>query len=296
MKKMLVVMMFVIIATTQMFAMSTSHIRNHARFLSDRMAYELDLTPFQYDDVYEINFDFIYSVNRIMDDVVYGYHDAIENYYRMLDYRNEDLRFVLNARQYARFLASDYFYRPIYSNGRDWHFHIYTIYSNRTFFYFDAPSVYRHYNGGHSHVHYNHNYYNTRHHHDAYGNASHIHGSQHYQEHGRNDFGVNRRERGNNKHNEINNYKNHNQKNRTEDHRYRDNSGNHNSPQINHRGENHDNRKPQGGENTKPQRGNNAKPQNGNTPRQQGGSTSRAQGNTPNPQRGNSGTTHSGRR
>lgn len=237
MKKMLATMMIVIIATVQMFAMSNSTIRNHARFLSDRMAYELDLTPFQYDDVYEINYDFIYTIDRIMDDVVYGYRDAIDMYYRALDYRNEDLRFVLNGRQFARFLAADYFYRPVYSNGRNWYFRIYTIYSNRSFFYYDAPSVYKSYRGGHSSGHFNHNYYNNRHHHDSYGSNSNIYGSQHYQDHGRNDFGVNRYERGNHKQNEINNYKNHNQNNRTQDPRYRDNSGNHNSPQINNRGQ-----------------------------------------------------------
>lgn len=263
--------MFVIITTAQVFAMSTSSIRTHARFLSDRMAYELDLTPFQYDDVYEINYDFIYASNRIMDDVVYGYYDAIEQYYRLLDYRNEDLRYVLNARQYARFIAANYFYRPIYSNGRNWYFRIYTIYSNRSFFYYDAPTGYKHYRGGHSVGTYNHNYYNTRHHHDSYGTTSNILGSDRYQEHGRNDFGVNRRERGNHKQNEINNYKNQNQKDRTGDHRYRDNSGNHNSPQINHRD----------------QSGSNSKPNNGsaNNPSQGQHSTGSTQG-----------TTHSGRR
>lgn len=236
MKKMILTMMFVIIAATQMFAMSTSSIRQHARFLSDRMAYELDLTPFQYDDVYEINYDFIYAIDKIMDDAVYGYRDAIDGYYRLLDYRNEDLRWVLNSRQYARFLTAEYFYRPVYSTGRNWGFRIYTIYNNRTFYYYDAPTGYKHYRGGHSQGNYNHNYYNQRHHHDAYGEQHAISGSQHYQNHGRNDFGVNRHERGNKKENEINNYKNHNQPNRTQDPRYRDNSGNHNSPQINQRG------------------------------------------------------------
>lgn len=235
MKKMLAVMMFVIIATTQMFAMSTSNIRQHARFLSDRMAYELDLTPRQYDDVYEINFDFIMAIDRVMDDAVFGYRDAIDHYYHLLDYRNEDLRYVLSSRQFARFLAADYFYRPVYSTGRGWGFRIYTIYNNRSFFYFDAPAVYKSYRGGHSLDSYNHNYYSQRHHHDSYGETHNIIGSQHYNDHGRNDFGVNRHDRGNRKENEINNYKNHNQQHRTEDPRYRDNSGNQNSPQINHR-------------------------------------------------------------
>ena len=239
MKKTFVTLAMILVGlTTQLFAMSMSNIRSNARFLSDRMAYELDLTPMQYDDCYEINFDFIYSINNIMDDVIYGYGDAIENYYRLLDYRNEDLRFVLDARQYARFLSLDYFYRPIYSTGRSWAFRIHTIYSNRSFFYFDAPSIYRTYRGAHSRLHYHNDYYVHRHHHHEIHHApAHIHGTPHFQEHGRRDFGTVRRERNDRHHNSINNYRNPNQHNRTQDHRYRDNSGNHNSPQINHRNE-----------------------------------------------------------
>lgn len=239
MKKTLITLAIVMMSFgSQLWAMSMSNIRSNARFLSDRMAYELDLTPMQYDDCYEINFDFIYAINNIMDDVVYGYSDALSNYYRLLDYRNEDLRYVLNARQYARFLSLEYFYRPIYSTGRSWAFRIHTIYSNRTFFYFDAPSIYHSYRGAHSHLHYHNDYYVTRHHHpEIHREPAHIHGTPRYQDHGRNDFGVIRRERNNKQHNSINNYNNRNQQNRTQDHRYRDNSGNHNSPQINHRGE-----------------------------------------------------------
>ena len=38
-----------------MMALSETRLREYARFLSDRMAYELDLTPMQYDDCYEVN-------------------------------------------------------------------------------------------------------------------------------------------------------------------------------------------------------------------------------------------------
>ena len=48
-----------------MGAMSMSKMRQNARFLTDRMAYELNLTPMQYDDVYEVNYDFIqFKYNR----------------------------------------------------------------------------------------------------------------------------------------------------------------------------------------------------------------------------------------
>ena len=196
MKKTLVTLAMILVAlTTQLSAMSLSSIRTNARFLSDRMAYELNLTPMQYDDCYEINFDFIYGINDFMDDVVYGYGDAIDHYYRMLDYRNEDLRYVLNATQYARFLALEYFYRPIYTAGRSWAFRIHSIYSNHSFYYYSAPSIYHSYRGAHSHLHYHNDYYVHRHHHDIHRAPAHIHGTPHFQEHGRHDFGTVRRDR-----------------------------------------------------------------------------------------------------
>ena len=84
--------------------MSKSKIRTSARFLTDRMAYELDLTPRQYDDFYEINYDFLYEANLVMDDVMRGYRDAIYYYYELLDRRNEDASYVLNYYQYRLLL------------------------------------------------------------------------------------------------------------------------------------------------------------------------------------------------
>lgn len=55
--------------------------RQNTRFLTDRMAYELKLTPQQYNDVYEVNYDFINNVRYLMDDVVRGYDYALERYY-----------------------------------------------------------------------------------------------------------------------------------------------------------------------------------------------------------------------
>ena len=59
------------------------------------MAYELNLTTQQYNDAYEINYDFIYSVRNIMDYVARGYEWAMDDYYEALDIRNDDLRWVL---------------------------------------------------------------------------------------------------------------------------------------------------------------------------------------------------------
>ena len=40
-------------------AMSNSKVRKETRFLTDKMAYELNLSTEQYNDVYEINYDFM---------------------------------------------------------------------------------------------------------------------------------------------------------------------------------------------------------------------------------------------
>lgn len=234
MKRTLFLCMMMAIAVTAA-AMSRSKICNHARFLTDRMAYELDLTPMQYDDCYEVNYDFIYYVAPLMDDVVFGYHDAIERYYTYLDYRNDDMRYILTSRQYVRFMASDYFYSPIYSTGREWAFRIYTTYSNRSFFYFDAPSIFKTYTGGHSRLHYGTGYYGPRYqgkHHETYSGSVRILGSQNFDGRRKADFGTNLKPR---QGTTYNNYKNPNSPNRTTDSRYRDNSGNRNAPLINQR-------------------------------------------------------------
>lgn len=102
---------------TVMAGMSTSKVRKETRFLTDKMAYELSLSTQQYNDAYEINYDFIYSIRNIMDYVARGYEWALDDYYEALDIRNDDLRWILSDAQYRRFLGAEYFYRPIYVTG-----------------------------------------------------------------------------------------------------------------------------------------------------------------------------------
>lgn len=219
--------------TMSVTTMSNSKARSQARFLTDRMAYELDFTPMQYDDCYEINHDFLYAVSFYMDDASRGYYDAIDNYYRYLDYRNQDLRYIMTARQYDRFLARDYFYRPIYVSGSSWDLRVYSIYNNRSFYYYDAPTIYRNYAGAHSRKYYTNGYYNSRYEsYDHYAGDPRIHGSAHFNDHRQHDFGANLRTRNSAY---PNHYKNTNSNNRTKDARYTDKSGNTNSPQINNR-------------------------------------------------------------
>lgn len=266
MKKMFLTLIIALTSIIGMQAMSNSNIRQNARFISDRMAYELDLLPWQYEECYEINYDFIHAIDRIMDDVVFGYYDAIDRYYSLLDERNDDMHYVLSASQFRKFMARDYFYRPIYTTGRKWAFRIYTIYSNTSFFYYDAPRVYKSYHGDHSRTNHKGNGYyanrkpNHNGKHEIYqGSDYRISGSKNHQEHGRSDFGANRvqRPQDNHKPKRDNYYSNGNQKDRTNDHRYHDNSGNQHSPQINsQRGDKPGQSNNQQGQNNKPQYGN----------------------------------------
>lgn len=151
-----------LLGVMQTNAMTEGEIRENARFLSDRMAYELGLTPEQYADCYEINYDFLCSIDPYMNDVCYGYNSAIDNYYSYLDYRNEDLRYIMNELQYRTFMGLDYFFRPIYTYSGGWMFRIFDRYSNRGFFYYEAPGCYFSYHGGHGRHFFHDGFYHNR--------------------------------------------------------------------------------------------------------------------------------------
>ena len=185
MKKLLVTLAVAITGAVQAFALTPTAIRENARFLTDRMAYELNLTPQQIEDCYEINYDFIASINPIMDEVVYGYPEYIDRYYNYLDYRNDDLRYIMTEAQYLAFISLDYFFRPVYTYAGNWLFRIFDIYTNHRFFYYDAPLIYHSYYGGHGRHYFPHGYYGGgRYHHYVYAHPRPIH-----RRGGRHDFG-----------------------------------------------------------------------------------------------------------
>lgn len=164
----LIVICMLGITIPAMGAMSISKMRQNTRFLTDRMAYELKLTPQQYNDVYEVNYDFINNVRYLMDDVVRGYDYALERYYDFLDVRNDDLRWILSSAQYRRFMRAEHFYRPIYAHENKWHFRIYLVYNNVNFFYYGKPHHYASYCGGHYRTHFNNVSYYKIHYRDHY--------------------------------------------------------------------------------------------------------------------------------
>lgn len=179
----------IVMSSVSMAAMSNSRIRQETRFLTDKMAYELGLNTNQYNDAYEINYDFIYSVNGLLDRVARGDDRATDRYYSTLDIRNDDLRWILTASQYRRFMGADYFYRPIYAGGNNWNFRIYITYTNHNHFYFGRPYHYNSYCGGHYRTHYNNSYYRGRYTHERYSGNYSLRNDRVYHSNRRSDFG-----------------------------------------------------------------------------------------------------------
>lgn len=135
MKKMMMIMAMMVTIATRAAAMSYTEARAEALFLTDKMAYELNLTSMQYEAVYEINFDYLAALS---------YEDVFGSNWA---YRNSCLRHVLDGWQYNKYMAANYFYRPVSWTNNRWHFGIYSRYNNRNHFYRLQPNAYANYRG-----------------------------------------------------------------------------------------------------------------------------------------------------
>ena len=152
MKKMFFALMMMLTSTMAASAMSYEQARNEALFLTDKMAYELNLTDEQYEAAYEINLDYLMGVT--------GRADVFGTYWER---RNLDLSYILLDWQWQAYMAATYFYRPLYWEAGYWHFGIYRRYPHRDYFYFGRPHFYATYRGGHAwHLHGTHGYYYGR--------------------------------------------------------------------------------------------------------------------------------------
>lgn len=139
MKKFILALVALFTVTVSANAMSYEQARRQALFLTDKMAYELNLTDEQYEAAYEINLDYLLSINT--------YDDLYGLYWRQ---RNLDLGYVLLDWQYRMYVDAAYFYRPLYWDGGYWHFGVYARYPHRDYFFFGCPHFYAYYDGGHS--------------------------------------------------------------------------------------------------------------------------------------------------
>ncbi len=150
MKKYMFTLMLSFCSILSLSAMRYDEAREQARFLTDKMAYELNLNDQQYNDCYEINLDYLLGVETADD--IYGAH---------LSYRNADLRHILYDWQYTIFCAADYFFRPLAWLHNRWFFPVYRHY-HAGFYYYGLPTVYHSYRGGHGRFYHHGGFYENR--------------------------------------------------------------------------------------------------------------------------------------
>lgn len=138
MKKIILTLTVMLTSFVSANAMSYEQAREQALFLTDKMAYELNLTEEQYEAAYEVNLDYLMGVNTV-DDVFSEYWTR----------RNLDMSYILLDWQYRTFCDCLYFYRPIYWDAGFWHFRIFSYYPTRDYFYYGRPAFFFSYRGGH---------------------------------------------------------------------------------------------------------------------------------------------------
>lgn len=131
-------LVFLVAAVLHVNAMDYETSRREALFLTDKMAYELNLNEVQYEQAYQINFDYLMGLGSPAD--AYGVY---------LSRRNMDFQYILQDWQYSLFTAADYFFRPVTWRLGSWFFPIYSFYDTARFF-FSKPSCWLSYRGGHS--------------------------------------------------------------------------------------------------------------------------------------------------
>lgn len=134
MKRTILVAFLCLLAGT-MWALPYDEARDRAWFLTDKMAYELNLSDAQYERAYQINLDYLLSIDRA--------DDCSGAYWQ---FRNADLQCVLTNAQYQLYTTISYFLRPITWVSSGWYFPIVKYY-RPTLFYYSRPAVYISYTG-----------------------------------------------------------------------------------------------------------------------------------------------------
>ncbi len=150
MKRYILTLLAAICVSTAANALDYETAREEAMYLTDKMAYELNLNEEQYEYAYEINLDYLMGLNT--------YND-IEGIY--LTHRNADMRCILHDWQWTLFTTTKYFFRPVYWRYGSWYYPIYSYYS-RGYYYYDRPRWYYSYRGAHCHDHFRNGWYTNR--------------------------------------------------------------------------------------------------------------------------------------
>ena len=107
MKRLLMIVAASVAIALSANAMDYREACEEARYLTDKMAYELGLSPREYRRVYRTNLEYLLHVD--------DYDDLYARHWRA---RNSALRIALSGRQWSLFIGTDYFYRPLsWRNG-----------------------------------------------------------------------------------------------------------------------------------------------------------------------------------
>jgi hypothetical protein len=117
MKRVLLSLLLVLTGSLAANALNYDDARERAWFLTDKMAYELNLTPEQYDMAYQVNLEYFLNIRTAS--------DCTGRYWT---YRNADLRYILFDWQYELYTSLEYFYRPIRWITSGWRFAIFDRY------------------------------------------------------------------------------------------------------------------------------------------------------------------------
>lgn len=132
MKKLLSLLAALLLAVNSASAFPYEEAARKAYYLTDKMAYELNLSDAQYDRVYQINFDYFLKCAEVRD---------IEGY--LWEYRNTCLARVLYTAQWRIYNSIDHFFRPIrWVSGR-WYFPVREHYGHHRYYRPAPPPSYK---------------------------------------------------------------------------------------------------------------------------------------------------------
>lgn len=121
MKRTLLAIVATLMMTTTMNAQRLTDITAEARFITDKMVVELGLTNVQRNNILNLNLTYLDGINSYRDIDARGWK-----------YRNQQIRAMLNAKQWKKFKDSYYFYRPISWRNNAYVHNIYSRYGRPT--------------------------------------------------------------------------------------------------------------------------------------------------------------------
>lgn len=165
MKRTLLAIVAAFLMMTSAYAQRLANVRAEATFITDQMIMELGLNSSQRNGILNINLSYLKGINSYRDIDAYGWQ-----------YRNEQIRRMLTARQWRKFRESYYFYRPI-----GWHNDVYVhnIYKKYPKHHWkSAECKPYHYKNHHKH---HHKHYDK--HYDKHHKKHHKHYDKHHKKH-----------------------------------------------------------------------------------------------------------------